>query len=73
MYMIIHPHIVEAFERDSLAAETLSLKKKYAILEEMYTHAHLFGKLKNSTSLDDIKNDIEIARILHLDVQKTSY
>ena len=71
--MIINSHIVKAFEQESLKKESLSIEKKYAILEGMYTHTRHVDTFDKTAALDGLETDIEIARILHLDVQKTSY
>ena len=71
--MVKNPHILNAFERDSLGKEILSLEKKYAILEGMYVFARQMGHLEKSESLDGVATDIELARILHLNVQKPSH
>lgn len=70
--MIKNPQILAAFDRQSMIEETMSLEKKYALLDGMYELARSAGALEKSTSLEDLTDDIEIARILHKNVQKTS-
>ena len=70
--MVKNPHILASFEKSSLKEERLTLDKKFALYDGMYTLAKQMGALKNDSSLQDVRIDIEIARILHLHVQKTS-
>jgi len=65
--------MVEKFERESIRTETLTLDKKYEILESMYAFARQMGTIEHETPLDTAAINIDLARILHLHVQKTSY
>jgi len=71
--MVKNPQMVDAFEKESLRSENLTLDQKYHILDSMYTHAKEMGAIEKSATLEDIDGDIELARILHLDVQKTPH
>jgi hypothetical protein len=71
--MIKNSQILEAFERESFSKENLTLEKKYAILEGMYEFARQLDQLEKETLLDGVEADIELARMLHLNVQKPSH
>ena len=63
--MIKDHHLLSEFERNQIATENLSYKKRLDIIESLWQEARDLGALDLSNPLEGIETDIKIARILN--------
>lgn len=63
------------FENDFISKEKLSIEQSFCIMDEMYKEAAYFGIFPLKSPLEDIEDDIRLAKILNgvsKDIRKTS-
>jgi hypothetical protein len=62
----------EAWEREYLKKEVLTLEQKYRLLDALYEEARDLGIFPLKNPMEGFEVDIRVARILNQNVQKTS-
>ena len=55
----------EEFENDLISKERLSIERNFFIMDEMYKEAAYFGIFPLKNPLEDIEDDIRLAKILN--------
>lgn len=63
--MIKNAKVFDKFITDYERKNPLTIKQKYAILNDMYSQAKLFGHFKLKNIMDGIEHKIELARIMN--------
>ena len=55
----------DRFENDLISRERLSIEQNFFIMDEMYEEAAYFGIFPLKNPLEDIEDDIRLAKILN--------
>lgn len=63
--MITNPHILEAFEKNTLITQDLTLAQRFSLLDGMYEMACKFGHFKTDRGVHDIDHLVRVARIIN--------